>query len=279
MFRRQERMAKQGEIRVGIGGWTYEPWRDNFYPADLTQKRELEYASRHVTAIEINGTFYRSQTPATFAKWRDETPDDFIFTVKVLRYITVRRVLAEAGEAIERFVNSGLAELGDKLGPLLWQFGPTKKFDPEDFERFLKLLPARAGGIRLRHALEARHPSFANPEFISLARAHGAAVVFDDSDEYQSFADLTSDFVYARLMKANFDRLVDGAAGGVLAFLPETARGVALGVAVNEQDFSAVEGQGGGQIDRRGGLSDSTLLICDGDNLRHISYLALYSGD
>ena len=203
MFRRQERMAKQGEIRVGIGGWTYEPWRDNFYPADLTQKCELEYASRHVTAIEINGTFYRSQTPATFAKWRDETPDDFIFTVKVLRYITVRRVLAEAGEAIERFVNSGLAELGDKLGPLLWQFGPTKKFDPEDFERFLKLLPARAGGIRLRHALEARHPSFANPEFISLARAHGAAVVFDDSDEYQSFADLTSDFVYARLMKAD----------------------------------------------------------------------------
>ena len=203
MFRRQEYMAKQGKIRVGIGGWTYEPWRDNFYPADLTQKRELEYASRHVTAIEINGTFYRSQTPATFAKWRDETPDDFIFTVKVLRYITVRRVLAEAGEAIERFVNSGLAELGDKLGPLLWQFGPTKKFDPEDFERFLKLLPARAGGIRLRHALEARHPSFANPEFISLARAHGAAVVFDDSDEYQSFADLTSDFVYARLMKAD----------------------------------------------------------------------------
>ena len=121
----------------------------------------------------------------------------------MLRYITVRRVLAEAGEAIERFVNSGLAELGDKLGPLLWQFGPTKKFDPEDFERFLKLLPAKTGGIRLRHALEVRHPSFANPEFIALARAHGAAVVFADSDEYQSFADLTSDFVYARLMKAD----------------------------------------------------------------------------
>ena len=107
--------AKEGQIRVGIGGWTYEPWRDNFYPADLTQKRELEYASRHVTAIEINGTFYRTPTPASFAKWHDATPDDFMFTVKVLRYITVRRVLAEAGEAIERFVNSGLAELGDKL--------------------------------------------------------------------------------------------------------------------------------------------------------------------
>ena len=203
MFRRQKYMAKQGKIRVGIGGWTYEPWRDNFYPADLTQKRELEYASRHVTAIEINGTYYRTPTAASFAKWRDETPDDFVFTVKVLRYITVRRVLAEAGEAIERFVNSGLAELGDKLGPLLWQFGPTKKFDPEDFERFLKLLPARTSGIRLRHALEVRHPSFANPDFIALARAHGAAVVFADSDEYQSIADLTSDFVYARLMKAD----------------------------------------------------------------------------
>jgi len=196
-------MPASGNIRVGIGGWTYEPWRDNFYPADLTQKRELEYASRQVTAIEINGTYYRTPTPATFAKWRDATPDNFIFTVKVLRYITVRRVLAEAGEAIERFVNSGMAELGDKLGPLLWQFGPTKKFDPEDFERFLKLLPAKTGGVSLRHALEVRHPSFANAEFIALARKHGTAVVFADSDEYQTIADLTADFVYARLMKAD----------------------------------------------------------------------------
>ncbi len=196
-------MPKQGEIRVGIGGWTYEPWRDNFYPADLAQKRELEYASRHVTAIEINGTYYRTPTAASFAKWRDATPDDFIFSVKVLRYITVRRVLAEAGEAIDRFVNSGMAELGGKLGPLLWQFGPTKQFDPDDFSAFLKLLPAKTGGIPLRHALEVRHPSFANAEFLALARKHGAAVVFADSDEYQSIADLTSDFVYARLMKAD----------------------------------------------------------------------------
>jgi uncharacterized protein YecE (DUF72 family) len=209
-------MPNQGEIRVGIGGWTYEPWRDNFYPADLTQKRELEYASRHVTAIEINGTYYRTPTPASFAKWRDETPDDFIFSVKVLRYITVRRVLAEAGEAIERFVNSGLAELGDKLGPLLWQFGPTKKFEPEDFDAFLKLLPAKTGGIRLRHALEVRHPSFNSVDFIALARAHGAAVVFADSDEYQSFADLTSDFVYARLMKADA-KVTTGYTGTALA--------------------------------------------------------------
>ena len=196
-------MAKQGQIRVGIGGWTYEPWRDNFYPADLTQKRELEYASRHVTAIEINGTFYRTPMPASFAKWRDETPDDFIFSVKVLRYITVRRVLAEAGEAIDRFVHGGLAELGDKLGPLLWQFGPTKQFDPDDFSAFLQLLPAKTGGIPLRHALEVRHPSFANAEFLALARKHGAAVVVADSDEYQCIADLTADFVYARLMKAD----------------------------------------------------------------------------
>lgn len=190
-------------IRVGIGGWTYKPWRDNFYPAELTQKRELEYASRQVTAIEINGTYYRTPTAASFAKWRDETPDNFMFSVKVLRYITVRRVLAEAGEAIERFVNSGIAELGDKLGPLLWQFGPTKKFDPEDFGRFFNLLPAKAGGIPLRHALEVRHPSFGNAEFIALARARGAAVVFADSAEYQSIADLTADFVYARLMRAD----------------------------------------------------------------------------
>jgi uncharacterized protein YecE (DUF72 family) len=179
------------------------PWRKNFYPDDLVQKRELEYASRQVTAIEINGTYYRTQTPASFAKWRSETPDDFVFSVKALRYITLRRTLAEAEESIARFLNSGLAELGDKLGPLLWQFAPTKRFEPDDFESFLKFLPPKLGGLRLRHALEVRHPSFMNADFIALARKHGAATVFADSTEYQSFADLTADFVYARLMRAD----------------------------------------------------------------------------
>src|SRR3954469_18375165 len=176
--------TRTGRIRVGIGGWTYELWRDNFYPEGLAHKRELEHASRQVTAIEINGTFYRSQTPATFAKWREETPDDFMFAVKALRYITVRRVLAEGGEAIERFINSGLAELGEKLGPILWQFGPMKKFDADDFGKFLAMLPQKAGGVSLRHALEVRHPSFHVKQFVALARSHNAAIVCPHSDEY-----------------------------------------------------------------------------------------------
>lgn len=195
-------MAGPGDIRIGIGGWTYQPWRASFYPPDLAQKRELEFASRQVTAIEINGTFYRSQKPETFAKWRQETPDDFVFSVKAPRYATNRKVLAEAGESIQRLLDSGLAELGDKLGPLVWQFAPTKRFEPDDFERFLKLLPGAAGGRRLRHALEVRHESFACPDFLALARRYRAATVFTDSEDYPSFSDLTSDFVYARLMRS-----------------------------------------------------------------------------
>ena len=194
-------MAKQGSIRVGIGGWTYEPWRKTFYPKGLSQKKELEYASRQVTAIEINGTFYGTQKPAVFAKWRDETPDDFVFSVKALRYATNRRVLAEAGESIGKFVGSGLSELGDKLGPLLWQFAPTKQFDPADFTKFLDLLPRELKGRPLRHVLDVRHATFSTEEFLDLARKYKAATVFADSDDYPSFADVTADFVYARLMR------------------------------------------------------------------------------
>jgi uncharacterized protein YecE (DUF72 family) len=194
-------MAKPGSIRVGVGGWTYEPWRKTFYPKGLSQKRELEYASRQLTAIEINGTYYSTMKPSSFAKWRDETPDDFVFSVKASRYATNRRVLGEAGESIERFVGSGLTELGDKLGPLLWQFMPTKKFDPEDFEAFLKLLPAKLGSRPLRHVLDVRHESFMNEPFLALARKYKTAVVFADSDDYPSFADATADFIYARLMR------------------------------------------------------------------------------
>lgn len=188
-------------IRVGVGGWTFEPWRDNFFPAKWAHHRELEYASRQLTAIEVNGTYYSSQKPATFAKWRDETPDHFMFSLKANRFATNRRVLAEAGESIERFVNQGIVELAHKLGPIVWQFAPTKQFDPVDFEAFLKLLPATAGGIALRHALDVRHRSFMVPEYLALARRYACATVFTDSDDYPSFADVTGGFVYARLMR------------------------------------------------------------------------------
>jgi uncharacterized protein YecE (DUF72 family) len=185
-----------------MGGWTYEPWRDNFYPKGLPHARELEYASRNVTAIEINGTFYRTQKPETFAKWRDETPADFVFALKAPRYATIRKVLGEAGPSIERFVESGLAELGPRLGPILWQFAPTKRFEREDFEAFLKLLPAKIGARKARHALEPRHASFIDPEFVALARRYRCAIVFTDSEEYPAIGDVTADFVYARLVRA-----------------------------------------------------------------------------
>lgn len=140
-------------IRVGVGGWTYEPWRGVFYPEGLAQKRELEFASRALTSIEINGTYYSTFKPDSWIKWRDETPDGFVFSVKASRYCTNRRELAGMGESMERFLGQGLTALGDKLGPINWQFMGTKKFDPEDFEAFLKLLPAERDGLRLRHAL------------------------------------------------------------------------------------------------------------------------------
>ena len=194
-------MTTPPKIRVGIGGWTFEPWRSNFYPAHLPHGRELEYASRRLSAIEVNGTYYSSQKPATFAKWRDETPDDFMFALKASRFATNRRVLADAGESVQRFVNSGIAELAHKLGPIVWQFAPTKRFDPADFEAFLKLLPAEVGGLPLRHVLDVRHDSFRCADYLALARRYQAATVFTDSDDYPSFADVTGGFVYARMMR------------------------------------------------------------------------------
>lgn len=195
--------APTTRVRVGVGGWTFEPWRNNFYPAGLAQTRELEYASRQLSAIEINGTFYGSQKPSSFAKWRDETPDDFVFSMKATRYATNRKVLGEAGESIERFVKSGIAELRTKLGPILWQFASTKKFEPEDFEAFLKLLPREVEGLPLRHALDVRHASFMTEQYLDLARRYRCATVFTDSDDYPSFADVTGEFVYARLMRTD----------------------------------------------------------------------------
>ncbi len=187
-------------IRVGIGGWTYEPWRGTFYPVDLPQKRELEYASRQVTSIEINGTFYGLQKPETFAKWRDETPDDFVFALKAPRFVTNRKVLADAGATIARFFASGVMELGNKLGPINWQLAPTKTFDAADVEAFLKLLPERVEGCVVRHVLEVRHESFRSPEFIALMRRHGVAVAIAGDSDYPQIPDITAPFVYARIM-------------------------------------------------------------------------------
>jgi uncharacterized protein YecE (DUF72 family) len=192
-----------GQIRVGIGGWTFEPWRGTFYPADLAQKRELEHASRQVTAIEINGTYYGSQKPESFAKWHDETPEDFVFAMKATRYATNKKVLSEAGESVERFIKSGITELKKKLGPINWQFMATKKFDPADFEGFLKLLPKSHDGHALRHVVEVRHESFKVPEFVELARGYGVAVVYADEPDFPSIPDITAPFVYARLQNAS----------------------------------------------------------------------------
>ena len=192
--------AAQPAIRVGIGGWMFEPWRGTFYPDGLARKRELEYAAGKLTSIEVNGTFYGAQKPETFARWRDETPDGFVFSLKGPRFTTNRRVLAEAGESVERFIGGGLLELKDKLGPINWQFAATKKFDPEDFEAFLALLPREAGGRALRHAVEVRHGSFRTPEFVDMARRHGVAVVVAGDSDHPLIADPTADFVYLRIM-------------------------------------------------------------------------------
>jgi uncharacterized protein YecE (DUF72 family) len=189
-------------IRVGIGGWTYAPWCGPFYPEGLPHARELAYACGRVTAIEVNGTFYRTQTPASFRKWADEAPDGFVFALKGHRSVTNRSRLAEAGPAITRFVESGIAELGDKLGPINWQLAPTKKFEPDEIAAFLALLPREVDGRPLRHAIEVRHPSFQTPEFVALARAHGVAIVFAEAEAYPAIADQTADFVYARLQRA-----------------------------------------------------------------------------
>ncbi|HVI59057.1 MAG TPA: DUF72 domain-containing protein [Luteimonas sp.] len=188
-------------IRAGIGGWTFAPWRNNFYPAGLVQRRELEYASRHVSAIEINGTYYGTQKPATYAKWRDETPEGFVFSAKAPKRIMGSRVLAKAGAQVEDFVG-GIVELGDRLGPLVWQFDRGTKIDADDFAAFLDLLPKQAGGRALRHVLDVRDPDFVDARYLALARAHGMATVFTDSPEHPSFADVTAGFVYARLMRA-----------------------------------------------------------------------------
>jgi uncharacterized protein YecE (DUF72 family) len=211
-----------GTIRTGIGGWTFPPWRGVFYPKGLPQKQELAYASRALNTIEINGTYYSSFKRATWAQWRAETPDDFVFSVKASRFATNRKKLAEAAPSIEKFLAQGLAELGPKLGPINWQLAPTKRFDPDDIKAFFALLPGTIEGVRLRHAVEVRHESFDTPEFVKLAKAANVAIVHAQSADYPNIASQTSDFTYARIMRTR-DSLAQGLPKKDIAALHEKA--------------------------------------------------------
>jgi uncharacterized protein YecE (DUF72 family) len=215
-----------GNIYVGVGGWTYEPWRGPFYPEGLSQKKELEYASRRLTSIEINGTYYSTFKRDSWEKWAAETPDGFRFAVKGSRFCTNRRVLSDeaSAQSIGKFVGQGLSALDDKLGPLNWQFMATKKFDPEDFEGFLKLLPKEVDGLRLRHALEVRHPSFACEQFYDLARKYGAAIVYALDEDFPEIDVETADFAYARVMSSR-EELETGVTPEELEAYAKQARG------------------------------------------------------
>jgi uncharacterized protein YecE (DUF72 family) len=192
-----------GTIRVGIGGWDFDPWRGTFYPEGLAKTRQLAYAAAHLTAIEINSTYYSSQKPATFANWAKAVPDGFKFAVKASRFTTNRKVLADGAESIQRFLTQGISELGDRLGPILWQFMATKRFDADDFAAFLALLPEKQDGLPLHHALEVRHESFVDPTFYALACKANAAIVFADHEEFPCIDMVTADLTYARLQRAD----------------------------------------------------------------------------
>ncbi|MBC7506213.1 MAG: DUF72 domain-containing protein [Sandarakinorhabdus sp.] len=194
-----------GKIRVGVGGWDYDPWRGSFYPDGLAKTKQLAFAAERLTATEVNATFYGRQKPETFAKWAAAVPDGFRFALKASRYATARKKLSEGGESIERFLEQGLTELGDKLGPILWQFAATKTFDADDFAQFLTMLPAKQDGLPLQHAIEPRHESFRDPAFVALAKAANAAIVCADSDEFPCIEAATADFTYARLQRAALD--------------------------------------------------------------------------
>ena len=250
-----------GVIRIGIGGWTYEPWRGTFYPDKLPQKRELEYASRQLTSIEINGTFYGSQKPDTYAKWRDETPDGFVFSLKAPRFSTNRRTLADAGDTIARFFASGVMELKDKLGPINWQLPPTKKFDPIDFEAFLKLLPQEAEGRMLRHVVEVRHDSFRSADFVALMRERGVAVAIAADSSYPQIADPTAPFVYARIMGTKETEEV-GYSDAALDLWAARAKAWASGAVTDGLD--RIQPQ---RVDRK--ARDVYLYVISGDKVRN----------
>jgi uncharacterized protein YecE (DUF72 family) len=248
-----------GTIRIGVGGWTYEPWRGTFYPDKHPHKRELDYASRRLTSIEINGTFYRTQTRDTFRKWHDETPDDFVFALKAPRYATNRPLLASAGSSVERFFASGVDELKQKLGPINWQFLPGKTFDAADFEGFFELLPKSIDGRDLRHAVEVRHPSFRTPEFVAVARARGVAIVVAGDSRYPLIADITAPFVYTRLMGTRDDEPL-GYAPAALDLWARRARTWAAGGMPD--DLDPVE-----SVQRQSGHRDVYVYVIGGNKV------------
>ncbi len=212
-----------GAIRIGVGGWTFAPWRGTFYPEGLAHKQELSFASRQLTSIEINGTYYSRFKPDSWRKWRDETPDDFVFAVKGSRFCTNRRDLRTAGAAIENFLSQGLVELGAKLGPINWQLAKTKKFDADEMTGFLNLLKSEQHGLPLRHAVEVRHPSFVNDTFFAMARKRSVAIVVALDEEFPEIEVQTTDFTYARLMESREDE-PDGLSPKELAALGQRLR-------------------------------------------------------
>ena len=188
-------------IRIGIGGWTYAPWRGSFYPHKLPQAKELEYAASKLGAIEINATFYGRQKPKSWENWEKIAPAGFQFAVKGSRYCVSRSKLAESAESVANFFGQGFEVLGPKLGPILWQFAPFKRFDGDDMAAFIDLLPAELNGMKVRHAIEPRHKSFDDEKFFELCRARNIAIVFEDSDDYPLIEAQTADFSYARLQR------------------------------------------------------------------------------
>jgi uncharacterized protein YecE (DUF72 family) len=213
----------EAQIRVGIGGWTYPPWRGTFYPDKLPHSKELEYASRQFGAIEINATFYGRQSPKSWAAWAKVVPDGFQFAVKGSRYVVTRPKLADAGEGLGVYFAQGMSALGQKLGPVLWMLAARRKFDREDIAAFFKLLPAKLDGIPLRHVIEPRHESFRDEAFFALCRDHNVAVVFGDDDEFPCIDADTASFAYARLQRMR-EEVPTGYDGAALDGFAERAR-------------------------------------------------------
>lgn len=218
----------QGPVRVGVGGWDYDPWRETFYPPKLPRSKQLEHMAARLTAIEVNATYYKLQKPETFERWAKSVPQDFRFAIKGSRFCSNRKLLGEAGEGVERFCGQGLAQLGDKLGPVLWQFMATKAFEPDDFRAFLALLPGKVAGVPLRHVVEPRHESFRDPAFVAMARAAKVAIVFADSGEFPCIADLSGDLVYARLERSR-EEVATGYPGAELDRWADSAKAWARG--------------------------------------------------
>ena len=225
---REARVPPEGRIRAGVGGWDYDPWRESFYPPGLPKSKQLEHMAGRLTAIEINATYYKLQKPELFERWAKAAPEHFRFALKGSRFCCNRKRLGEAGEAVERFCGQGLAELGDRLGPILWQFMATKKFEPDDFRAFLALLPRKVAGVPLSHVVEPRHDSFRDPAFVEMTRAAKVGIAFADSDEFPCVADLSGNVSYARLQRSR-EEVATGYAPAELDRWSEVAKGWASG--------------------------------------------------